>query len=413
MRGTETWTTTNGFKKAGAHDVAILVWNTFRHDARVKSEAETLANAGYRVIIHALHAPGITERRETFESGIVIARHGRTPGKRQSQPRGAATPRSWISIVRMLFASLLTQVAMIFGIVRSRADVIHAHDVNMLAAGWLSARLLRVPLVYDAHEISTGREGYRAIRGAVAALEKRIMPRAAGTITTTDARAKFFARAYRIPRPVVLQNRPRSWRPGEPPTRIRDELRLEKDWPIILYQGGLQPGRGLENLVHAAADTPCAYFVFVGGGSLRTALINLTGELGIESRVRFIDTVPLAELPWYTASADIGVQPIENTCLNHFTTDSNKLFEYVMAGLPVVASRLPEIRRVVQTHELGLLVSPGNREELIAALRRLVSDSDLRAHYAANARNAAKTLNWESQEQALLDMYDSVVHRKR
>jgi glycosyltransferase involved in cell wall biosynthesis len=188
---------------------------------------------------------------------------------------------------------------------------------------------------------------------------------------------------------------------------------LASDWPTILYQGGLQPGRGLEDLVHAAADIPRAYFVFVGGGSLYTTLTALTGELGLDSRVKFIDTVPLDELPWYTASADIGVQPIENTCLNHFTTDSNKLFEYVMAGLPVVASRLPEIRRVVQAHELGLLVSPGNRGELIAALRRLVSDSDLRAHYAANSRKAAKTLNWESQDQALLDLYESVLHPKR
>ncbi|WP_372921385.1 glycosyltransferase family 4 protein [Roseovarius sp.] len=390
----------------------MLVWNTFRHDARVRSEAETLAQAGYRVVIHALHAPGITERQETFASGIMIVRHGRMPGKRQSQPRGAAARRSWLGILGMIFASLLTQFAIIFAIVRSRPRVVHAHDVNMLAAGWLAASLLRVPLVYDAHEVSTDREGYGAIRGAVAALEKRIMPRAAGTITTTDARAKFFARAYRITRPLVLQNRPRSWRGGAS-TRIRDELRLENNWPIVLYQGGLQPGRGLEDLVHAATEIPRAYFVFVGGGSLYKALTGLTGELGLDSRVKFIDTVPLADLPWYTASADIGVQPIENTCLNHFTTDSNKLFEYVMAGLPVVASRLPEICKMVQAHELGLLVSPGDREELIEALRRFVSDSDLRAHYAANARKAAKMLNWESQEQALLELYDSILHRKR
>ena len=412
MTDTRTPPTPTKLDAAGADHVAMLVWNTFRHDARVRSEAETLAKAGYRVVIHALHAPGITERKETFSGGIGVIRHGRTPGARQSNPRGVANRRSRLAIMRMIFASLLTQLAMIFAIVRARPDVVHAHDVNMLAAGWLATRLLRVPLVYDAHEISTGREGYTAIRGTVAALEKRIMPRAAGTITTTDARAKFFARAYRIPRPVVLQNRPRSWR-GGPSKRIRDELRLENDWPIILYQGGLQPGRGLEDLMHAAADIPCAYFVFVGGGSLYAALTTLTGELGLESRVRFVDTVPLAELPWYTASADIGVQPIENTCLNHFTTDSNKLFEYVMAGLPVVASRLPEIRRVLQAHDVGLLVSPGVRKELIDALRRLVSDSDLRAHYATNSRNAAKTLNWESQEQALLDLYESVLHPKR
>ena len=412
MSANDTPPTATRLETGRAHRVAMLVWNTFRHDARVRNEAETLAHSGYRVTIHALHAPSITERMETFANGIVVMRHGRTPGKRQTRPRAAASRRSLLGILRMLFASLLTQFAMILAILRSRPDVVHAHDVNMLATAWLAARLLRVPLVYDAHEISTGREGYRAIRGVVAALENRIMRRAAGTITTTDARAKFFARAYHIPRPVVLQNRPRSWKGGLS-TRIRDELQLENDWPIILYQGGLQPGRGLENLVHAARDVAGAHVVFVGGGSLYTVLTRLTRDLGLESVVKFIDTVPLAELPWYTASADIGVQPIEDTCVNHFTTDSNKLFEYVMAGLPIVASRLPEIRRVVQAHDLGLLVRPGNREELVEALKRLVSDWALRARFAENAREAATLLNWESQEQGLLDLYDSILRRER
>src|SRR5690606_40482492 len=98
--------------------------------------------------------------------------------------------------------------------------------------------------------------------------------------------------------------------------------------------------------------------------------------LQLEQPVRFIPTVALPELPSYTASADIGVQPIENTCLNHYTTDSNKLFEYVQAGLPVVASDLPEIRRVVREHDLGVLVPEGNSVALAAALRDLVGDED-------------------------------------
>jgi len=74
---------------------------------------------------------------------------------------------------------------------------------------------------------------------------------------------------------------------------------------------------------------------------------------------------------------------------------------------------LPEIRRVAQAHDLGLLVRPGNREELVEALKRLVSDPALRARFAENAREAATLLNWESQEQGLLDLYDSILRRER
>ena len=93
--------------------------------------------------------------------------------------------------------------------VASRPDVVHAHDVNTLPTAWAAARRAGARLVYDAHEISTDREGYRELRGVIAWAEKRLMPRADATITTTEMRAKFFARAYGVPRPLVLQNRPR------------------------------------------------------------------------------------------------------------------------------------------------------------------------------------------------------------
>jgi glycosyltransferase involved in cell wall biosynthesis len=293
---------------------------------------------------------------------------------------------------------------------RSRPDVVHAHDVNTLPTAWLVAVMTRSPLVYDAHEISTDREGYSSFRSLVGWVEKRLMPRAVGTITTTDTRAKFFARAYGIPRPLVLQNRPRLTAVNHS-QRIRDELHLEKPWPIVLYQGGLQQGRGLERLVDVAAQVEKAYFVFIGGGRLESVLKDRARFLQLESRVHFIPTVPLRELPYYTASADIGVQPIENTCLNHFSTDSNKLFEYVVAGLPIVASSLPEIRKVVQKHDLGLLVKPGSTGELVAALRKLLADPALREHYHVNTSRAASELNWEEQEQGLVKLYENILSR--
>lgn len=389
--------------------IAMLVWNTFLNDARVLNEAETLVRAGYRVTVHALHAPGITAEKEVVGSGITVRRLGGSQGARQLQPGASgAVSRSLLSSLGVAASRLSTHLAMLRALVRCKPDAIHAHDVNVLPTAWMAARMARVPLVYDAHEISTNREGYKAFRGMVGWLEKKLMPRAAGTITTTDARAKFFARAYRIPRPLVLQNRPRLIR-REPSNRIREELALTEPWPIVLYQGGLQPGRGLPRLVQAAEHVPGAYFVFIGGGRQAKELHALAEELDLNDRVRFIPTVPLAELPAYTASADIGVQPIENTCLNHFTTDSNKLFEYVIAGLPVIASRLPEIRRVMERHDLGLLVTPGDTGSLVEALRTLVTDDALRARFAANAQRAAQRLNWEEQEAALVEMYERVL----
>ena len=182
-----------------------------------------------------------------------------------------------------------------------------------------------------------------------------------------------------------MQNRPRFAEPARG-TRIRDRLGLADALPVVLYQGGLQPGRGLEDLVAAVPALPPCHLVFIGGGRLLAALAGMAAERGLGRCVHFLPTVPLAELLAWTASADIGVQPIRNTCLNHLSTNSNKLFEYAMAGLPVVASDFPEIRRVVRENDIGLLFDPETPGALAAALGRLVADAELRARLAGNAR---------------------------
>ncbi|MCZ0925752.1 glycosyltransferase family 4 protein [Vreelandella janggokensis] len=409
--------------------ISMIVWNTFQHDARVLKEAQSLQSEGYQVLVHALHTPGHTAEFEILSNGVKVSRVARSPlwklrNKARTQtrqygstcvidqstpnPAAAPVPQTPFRQLLKLIARLWTHFFLVVRLVRSRPAVIHAHDVNVLPTAWLASVIARVPLVYDAHEISTDREGYKAFRGLVGWFEKCLMPRAVGTITTTDARAKFFARAYGIPRPLVLQNRPRV-SSAENSHRIRDELSLQETWPIVLYQGGLQPGRGLPRLVEAAVSVPNAYFVFIGGGRQAHELHALAEQLGLNDRVKFIPTVALSELPSYTASADIGVQPIENTCLNHFTTDSNKLFEYVIAGLPVVASQLPEISKVVREHDLGLLVPESDTQALANAIQQLVDDPALRERYRANAHKAAQSLNWEAQEQGLLDLYARIL----
>jgi len=191
--------------------------------------------------------------------------------------------------------------------------------------------------------------------------------------------------------------------------RLREELALgNSEWPIIVYQGGLQQGRGLPKLVKSAELVPNAYFIFIGGGRQTAELMQLTEQLKLTERVKFIPTVALAELPEYTASADIGVQPIENTCLNHFSTDSNKLFEYVLAGIPVVATDFPEIRKVVNKYKVGEVVKPDCVKSLADVLNKLVNDPKLRELYKVNAIKAAPQLCWQEQEHKLVDIYQQV-----
>jgi glycosyltransferase involved in cell wall biosynthesis len=285
-------------------------------------------------------------------------------------------------------------------------DVIHAHDVNTLAPAWLAARMAGARLVYDAHEISADREGYDGRIWLVKLVERWLGNRAQGRITTTQARADWFMSAYHYPEVTVLQNRPvRNIADGS--NLIRERFDIPADQPLVLYQGGLQWGRGLSNLLEAMRGLPRGHLVFVGDGVQRAALEQAAADMA--DRVHFVGQVPLAELPAWTASADIGVQTLRNTCLNHYTTDSNKLFEYVMGGLPVVASDFPEIRTVVTADDLGVLVDPDDVESIRGALGRLLDDEPYRQRLADNARRAREHLDWTSQAPKLLDLYRAVV----
>ncbi|WP_258198578.1 glycosyltransferase [Pseudomonas monteilii] len=258
--------------------IAMIVWNEFLNDARVLKEAQTLQHAGYQVRVFALHTPGITPQQERLEDGVEVFRVARSPLWRMRKRKITSTlppqagknqgPIGKLGIrhqVLRLIARAWTHTALLVHMVRYGASVVHSHDVNTLPTAWLASRISRARLVYDAHEISTSREGYDSFRRLVGMVEKRLMPAADGTITTTDARAKYFARAYHVKRPTVLQNRPRLTRCA-PTNRIREELGLTEPWPIVIYQGGLQQGRGLEKLIRTTAKVPDAYFVLIGGG---------------------------------------------------------------------------------------------------------------------------------------------------
>jgi len=403
----------------------MIVWNTMVHDARVTKEAQTLARAGHNVCVYCLADSKRNATHETMEPGFVIRRVNRTPVRAfrtalpdedaQKVPNSETVPAlqmlvrpllSLISLAVRLCNFVLVHLALLVLIVKSRPEMVHAHDVNTLPTGWLAARLSGAGLIYDAHEISGDREGYRKLRRAVFVVEKLLMPGAVAVITTTDMRAKYFARTYGRARPLVLQNRPRrAQHQHKDKTLLRLRFGITEDRPIILYQGGLQPGRGLEMLVRVAAQIEDAAFVLVGNGQSSGALSDMVVEMGLQERVFVLPAVPLDELPAITASADIGVQPIENTCLNHYTTDSNKLFEYLHAGLPVVASALPEVAKVIVPYGCGLIFKPGDSQALRAALETMVQDTAMRAECAENAEHAAAAYCWENQEQVLLKIY--------
>lgn len=363
--------------------VCMLVWNYFQTDARVTNEAITVSKLGKDVTVIALND------------------HETTP---EFEDRGEFKVRR-VSRKPRFLTRLTTTIRLFWAALNERAGIYHSNDLNTTIPGFIASRFWGTRLVYDAHEVSTDRMGWK-YKKLYYILEKFMIRRADVVITTNETRANFFKQTYNIKMPVILKNAPR-YQVVSSDDRIRQMLGISQETKIVLYQGGLQPERGLENLVKAVSGIPNIVLVFIGYGKLEEHLKSLVKNQNLDHKVFFLGMIPNEELLKWTASADIGMQVLQNTCFNHYSSISNKIHEYIMAGIPIVASSLPEMKKIVEGFNLGVTVDPDNPESIREGICFLLEDSVRYKKFKQNCYKVSKMLNWENEEDKLIKIYSS------
>jgi glycosyltransferase involved in cell wall biosynthesis len=365
--------------------ITMFLFHIFRNDHRVMKEARSLLGAGHEVTLIALRDDD-TLPAETVEYGIRVVRlrMHRWPNRKGR------------------YAEYFARAALAG--FRTRADAYHAHDLDTLLPAALAARLRRKPLVYDAHELFTethhlvGREKERRIW---ARLERGLIRRARRVLTVSEPIAVELEKRYRIERPLVVRNCPAYREPPLP----RPFFPETPDDPVLLCQGYLQKGRGLEALVGSMRHVHRGRLVLLGDGEMREELERLVGILGLEGRVFLRPAVPIEELPSRTASADLGFILYSTASLNFLYALPNKFFEYVMAGVPVLSSKIPEVERLIREHGVGRVVDPATPDRIAAEIDRLLGDPASLARMRENCLKAAHALHWGIEEEKLLALY--------
>jgi len=379
----------------------MFVTNGVSIDTRVIKEAASLVAAGHTVTVVGLSEDGqaAREEREGFTIRRVRKDTLRVP---RAGLRRALAPAAmaWV-LVDYSWRAFDVATAEPF-------DVYHAHDLVTLPVAWAARARRGGRLVYDAHELFTELSRLDPVSRAVfRALETALIGRADRVVTVNESIAAELSRRYGVPAPLVLRNCPRL--EGRRPDRARSALRahagIPAGAPIVLYQGLYMPHRGLENLVQASARFTRAHLVFMGWGPLLADLQGLAARVGVSDRVAFIDPVPMSALLDMTAGADLGVIPYRNAGLNNFYTSPNKLFEYCAAGVPVVASAFPELKKVVEGLQVGRTFDPDDPDAIAAAVNALLEDPAELARVRLNASRAAGEFTWESEVRALVDAY--------
>ncbi len=362
----------------------VAVTNDLVTDQRVRKVCLLLQETGFEVLLVGRRLPGslpMDERPYPVRRMRLLFRRG---------------PLFYAEYNIRLFFFLLLR----------RASLLVANDLDTLPAAWYASRLKRTSLIYDSHEFFTEvpeLEGRRA-RSVWLWFERRIFPQLKDVITVSDSIAGAYEQKYGVKVRVVRNLPAREHLPQVRPLTPQ-EAGVPAGKKVVILQGsGINRDRGGEEAVRAMRYVEEAVLLVVGSGDALPEMKKIVAEEGLQGKVIFIPRQPLEKLYAYTALADVGLSLDKDDSLNQLYSLPNKLFDYIYNGVPVLASDLPEIKRIIKEYDVGLVLDEYSEEAMASAINWMV-EKDYKKIKAEKLRQAATALTWEKEKKILENIY--------
>lgn len=366
----------------------------FKNESRVLKETNSLIRASLfnNVYIAALHSEGLLVEERIVEKLQVN--------------RFSLKTRVWAKSFIAQAVKYFEFCLRVYGFYRKRnIEVVNVHSLDLLPLGVALKYLYKSRLVYDAHELETEVDNLTGMRKKISKFVERVcIPYADMTIVVSESIANWYATEYKGVRPSVVLNAPPR-RDLLRRNRFREQLNIRADQKILLYQGGLAQGRGVSLILEAfkGRSDDKVVALFMGYGPLEAEIIQASSR---HKNIFFYPAVPPEVVLEYTASADMGISLIENTCLSYYFCMPNKLFEYAMAGIPILVSNMKDMSELVQKNSMGAVIDEFTPSAINRALDALLgSDLEMMSH---NAYSTACDHAWEVQEATLLKAYSHI-----
>jgi glycosyltransferase involved in cell wall biosynthesis len=399
----------------------MALYGDLDYDSRVLREARTLAQAGHRVTVYCLDGSqpddGSFEVAASLPKGEVLPL-GRSP---YLADRFSGRARAVIGRTRWLlgYASAVRVWGRWAAGQAGDVDVWHAHDLPGLLAVGPSIRR-PAGLVYDSHEIyletGTATRLPRPIRRALGWFEARLARTAVALVTVNEGYAGVLGARLRPRRIEIVRNcPPRRASTPKAASPLRAAIGVDVSTPVALYHGVFSSGRGIEQAIDAMAEPGlgAVHLAILGFGPLESALRERSRRADVDGRVHVLEGVAPAALLDWVAGADVNVVALQASNLNHFHCTPNKLWESIAAGVPVVVSDFPEMRKVVlegPEAPLGATCDPVDPASIAAAIHAII-ESPSAEQDAMRARCLAAAYarwNWESEATRLTQLYADI-----
>ena len=370
--------------------IIVSVTSDLVTDQRVNRNCLALRDQGFQVLLVG---------RELPESGPVGERPYEVKRLRLLFTKGP-----------LFYASY--NLSLFFFLLFNKANALFANDLDTLTANWLASVIKKIPLIYDSHEYFTGVpeiQNRPFVKGAWQRIERLIFPKLKTIITVNDSIAGLYRKEYGK-QLVVIRNIP--LKPNLPQlkgsiTEERVRLGLPAAKNIIILQGsGINIDRGSEEAVLAMKYVNNAVLLILGGGDVMPLLRKLVSENHLEDKVIFKNRMPYVNMMEHTRLCDLGLTLDKDTNINYRFSLPNKVFDYIHAGIPILATRLPEVERIVKGYEVGDFTESHQPEAIATAINSMLNDSLKVAQWKKNLQIASQELTWEMESKK----FPNIIH---
>lgn len=361
--------------------IIFAVTNDLSYDQRMIRICNSLVTHGYEVVLvgrkKANSIPLIPQKFQQYRFNL------------------------WFSKGKLFY--LAYNFRLFFFLLSHRFDMLGSVDLDTLLPCFLVAKIKAKPCIFDAHEYFTEvpEVVHRPFTKSVwESIGNFIIPRLKYAYTVSASLQKLFSKKYGIPFQLI-----RNISVAKPKFIYRKE---QKEKSVILYQGVLNEGRGLAELIATMPRLNQAELWLAGEGDLSEELRQLVIHLSLQNSVKFLGYLSPEELQKITPQATIGINLLENRGLSYYYSLANKTFDYIQAELPAIHMNFPEYQAINQAFEIGVLVDNLQPENLLAALQKLFNDKPFYQQIKANCHAAKQVYNWEKEEQKLIEFYRNI-----
>lgn len=358
--------------------VLVSVFNNLSTDQRVEKVCRTLSENGFSIELIGNNWGGLPDLKRDYPVSRIIL-------------KSKILRYAYVEFQWKLYKELLKKA--------DQDTILLSNDLDTLLPNYLVSKKLNLPLVYDSHEIFTEMPSVngRFTQNIWRSLESFIAPKLNFMMTASESYADWFHKTYGIERPVVVQNFP--LKSGNP-----QDYSIVNSPKVIIYQGVINPSRGLDKLIPEMHKIENAELWIAGDGPKKKEFQELTKTLGLDDKVKFIGKILPEKLREITQQADVGLSIEENNGLSYYFSMPNKISDYIQARIPVVVSDFPEMKKVADHFKAGEKIRDYN--ELAEKIQLVLNNG--KHSYKDALNHAASQLCWENEENRLLGLFGKI-----